>query len=205
VYSGVTITKTIPAKTLSAVFKLAEEVLGIPNVLQPTEFLQNSDPRAILMYITMFKLKFDVDPAQAVHQQIRQLSRLVLECTDGVQSATGQFNNDCVKLRSMISTVDVGEKEKFFEERSTLMDSMVREALDMVEDLEERNGLLARENKILNEQLTVCFFSETPSPIFSAVLYSYFGSNYTSLPIHLIPPPSFPPSSPSFSLHPPSS
>lgn len=55
----------------------------------------------------------------------------------------------------MLSSVDVGEKEKYFDKRVTLMDNMIREALDMVEDLDERNGLLAKENKLLNEQLTV--------------------------------------------------
>lgn len=108
------------------------------------------------MYITMFKFKMDSDPVRTVQTQIHQLSKLVLECANGVENATDQFSTDCTKLRSMLASVDVGEKEKYFEKRATLMDNMIREALDMVEDLDERNGLLAKENKLLNEQLTVC-------------------------------------------------
>eukprot|EP01127_Copromyxa_protea_P020480 TRINITY_DN6869_c0_g1_i1.p1 TRINITY_DN6869_c0_g1~~TRINITY_DN6869_c0_g1_i1.p1 ORF type:complete len:242 (-),score=52.56 TRINITY_DN6869_c0_g1_i1:260-985(-) len=132
--------KTNTLKTLSTVFKLAEEILGIPNLIQPTEFLQNTDPRAIMMYISMFKMKIDADHMSTTQAQIESLSKLVLECASDVEDATEQFSSDCTKLRSLAATVDVGEKEQYFAKRVTLMDSMIREALDMVEDLEERNG-----------------------------------------------------------------
>lgn len=157
--------------------------MGIPSLLQPYEFLQNTDPRAVLMYISMFKMKVEADPLRTTQNQVQQLSKLLLECADGVTSATDQFSHDCTKLRSMLSSVDVGEKEKYFEKRVTLMENMIREALDMVEDLDERNNLLAKENKLLTEQLTVCLHITTFNNISSDQYqrYYYYKITWSSL------------------------
>eukprot|EP01126_Amoeba_proteus_P035537 TRINITY_DN3589_c0_g1_i11.p1 TRINITY_DN3589_c0_g1~~TRINITY_DN3589_c0_g1_i11.p1 ORF type:complete len:188 (-),score=38.31 TRINITY_DN3589_c0_g1_i11:138-701(-) len=131
--------------------------MGIPNLLQPQEVIHNSDPRSLLLYLSIFKTKFDSMNSShlQVRRQIHELTKLVLDCTAGFESTSEQFSYDCMKLQDLLSTVDRGEKEKYFMERSTLMDKMVKEALEMMEDLDERNNLLAKENKLLSDQLAI--------------------------------------------------
>jgi len=151
--------KSNPIKTLNTVFEIAESALGIPNLLDPKEVAENRDPRALLLYLSLFQFKYrelEKSISFPVQQNVNKLHNLVTECVDAVSQMNEKFNRDCAVLTSFEGdSKNVHDERVYFGNRAKLMEGMIEEAIAMVDSLDQRNDLLAEENLLLQEQVNI--------------------------------------------------
>jgi len=156
--------KTDPVSTLTTAFLLAEGELKIPIFLTPAEVIGNKDPRALLMYLNLFKVKMEESnrpPLQIIKNELGQLTQMVTDCASTVNYAHEQLLLNCSRLNCLekLPTNYPGEEIEYFKQRATLMDEQVKHCFKIVEDLELKNDLLFEENKILNEKINALKYS----------------------------------------------
>jgi len=148
--------KSDPISTLTSVFIIAEEQ-GIPMFLQPAEVVGNKDPRALLMYLSLFKIKMEESnkpPMQSIKNDIGILTQLITDCNTTVVAAQEQLTTNTAKMRALEKIPSTYQEEiDYYKQRATLMDKQVKHCFKLVEDLDQKNELLFEENKILNEKV----------------------------------------------------
>jgi len=149
--------KVDAASVLANTFSMAEE-LGIPAFLSVNEVIANKDPRALVMYISLFKIKIEdgnKQPIQSIKYDLGNLAQLITDCATTVSNVQDQFQLSCSKLvLSGKPTASNQEELEYYKQRTQIMNEMVNEAFKMIESLEIKNELLYEENRLLNEKLT---------------------------------------------------
>jgi len=148
--------KSDPIATMTTAFILAEE-LKIPSFLTPNEVVKNKDPRALLMYLTLFKIKIEESnkpPLQKIKNEIGCLTQMVTDCAFDVNYTQDQLELHCAKLQ-LIERLPNSYTEEidYFKQRAGLMDEQVKQCFKIIDDLDLKNDLLFEENKILNEKV----------------------------------------------------
>jgi len=154
--------KTDPISTMATTFLLAKEV-GIPIFLKPDEVYYQKDLRALLMYITLLKIKIEENnrpPIQVIKNEIGQLVQLVADSVNNVNQTQDQFVATCSKLNTLERIPGNYQEEiEYFQQRANLMDEVVKQSFKVIEDLDQKNDRLYEENKLLNEKINLLKFS----------------------------------------------
>jgi len=146
-------------RTLSTAFALAEQHIGLPNILDPfiltTEILRLNTfaQRQLLLYLVLWREKtiIEEDSIQLVKGDLQKLINLTEDCSYNVEVLGSEVDTQILKLKGEIRNTD---KERYFDEESAVLyDQLLSNAMENITALEAKQQLLLRQNRLLRDKL----------------------------------------------------
>jgi hypothetical protein len=145
-------------QTLTIAFELAEKHLKIPNILDPDYIASGRDARGLLLYISLFKLRFDQreeanNPIVGVKRQLQDFKQFIMQETASVNDMFSAFEDDCLRMSALSSADAFAEEKQFYLERSHMMEHMLTASKALTSDLKVENKKLKDQNELLFERI----------------------------------------------------
>lgn len=152
------IDKSDPIQNLELAFKIAEEKLQIPNILDPVMVNDGSHITYLYMYITMIKSKFEelnalselgqanrsliIDIKMILNQKINESEFMMNKLKKGIENLTNTFNEQEFK-----------KEKEFYEEKMITTQRMLDQCVLLVNQLLNQNQALKKQNRELKEKI----------------------------------------------------
>jgi len=149
-----TFDKSDPIKTLSVVFTLAEQHIGIPALLDPYAVANNLAQRSLLLYLTLWREKTlggTLNPLHWTQNDFTYLFYAIEDALYNVELLNSENREHSAHLGSVVRTYD---KERHVdEEGAKLFDEFIEQAMDTMSAMETKNSLLQKQNLLLKKKL----------------------------------------------------
>lgn len=152
------IDKSDPIMNFELAFKLAEEKLHIPNVLDPAMVTEGSHITYLYMYITMIKAKFEeLDTLSEIERENRSLI-IDLKVVLNQKIAETEFMMNKLKketdnLSNVLNEEEFQKEKEFYEERLSTAQRMLDQCVLLVNQLLNQNHTLKKQNGELKEKI----------------------------------------------------